>query len=75
MTDILQTIRDKQFTDKSGAEALLLSFLNDNTPYDVSRVELTPSAISLNSFNGFMYLHDGVTFLFQVAYGNRHDHH
>jgi hypothetical protein len=65
MTDILQTIRDKQFTDKSGAEALLLSFLNDNTPYDVSRVELTPSAISLNSFNGFMYLHDGVRFFFK----------
>lgn len=59
MSDILQQIRDLQFTDKSGAEALLLSFIQDNFPLDVISLELTPLAVSLNSFNGFMTLADG----------------
>lgn len=59
MSDILQQIRDLQFTDKSGAEALLLSFIRDNFPLDVVSLELTPLAVSLNSFNGFMTLADG----------------
>ncbi|MGB7342282.1 MAG: hypothetical protein WBC91_25515 [Phototrophicaceae bacterium] len=59
MSDILQQIRDLQFTDKSGAEALLLSFIQDNFPLDVVSLELTPLAVSLNSFNGFMILADG----------------
>lgn len=54
MSDVLQTIRDLQFKDKRSAEALLLSFLREHTPFDVTSVNLTPSAISLNSFNGFM---------------------
>ena len=59
MSDILQEIRDLQFSDKSGAEALLLSFIRDNFPLDVVSLELTPLAVSLNSFNGFMTLADG----------------
>lgn len=59
MSDILQQIRDLQFSDKSGAEALLLSFIRDNFPLDVVSLELTPLAVSLNSFNGFMTLADG----------------
>ncbi|MEO1288471.1 MAG: hypothetical protein AAFV93_11945 [Chloroflexota bacterium] len=59
MSDILQQIRDRQFTDKSGAEALLLDFIRDNFPLDVVSLELTPLAVSLNSFNGFMTLADG----------------
>ena len=59
MSDILQQIRDLQFTDKSSAEALLLSFIRENFPLDVISLELTPLAVSLNSFNGFMTLADG----------------
>jgi hypothetical protein len=59
MSDILQQIRDLQFTDKRGAETLLLSFIHDNFPLDVVSLELTPLAVSLNSFNGFLKLADG----------------
>lgn len=59
MSDILQQIRDLQFKDKSGAEALLLSFIQENFPLGVVSLELTPLAVSLNSFNGFMTLADG----------------
>jgi hypothetical protein len=59
MSDILQQIRDLQFSDKSRAEALLLSFIRENFPFDVAELKLTPLAVSLNSFNGFMTLADG----------------
>lgn len=59
MSDILQQIRDMQYRDKRGAEMLLLSFIRENFPLDVQSLELTPLAVSLNSFNGFMTLTDG----------------
>jgi hypothetical protein len=59
MSDILQQIRDMQYTDKGGAEALLLTFIRENFPLDVQSLMLTPLAVSLNSFNGFMTLADG----------------
>lgn len=59
MSDILQQIRDMQYDNKSGAEALLLSFIRENFPLDVQTLQLTPLAVSLNSFNGFMTLGDG----------------
>jgi hypothetical protein len=59
MSDILQQIRDLQFSDKGRAEALLLSFIRENFPLDVVELKLTPLAVSLNSFNGFMTLADG----------------
>lgn len=66
MSDILQQIRDLQFTDKSGAEALLLSFIRENFPLDVIELELTPLAVSLNSFNGFMTLANGTRRFFKT---------
>lgn len=57
--DLLQQIRDLQHTERSGAEALLLPFLQDALPYQITSVRLTPSAVSLNSFNGFITLSDG----------------
>ncbi|GAB5491447.1 MAG: hypothetical protein Phog2KO_16620 [Phototrophicaceae bacterium] len=66
MSDILQQIRDLQFIDKSGAEALLLSFIRDNFPLDVIELELTPLAVSLNSFNGFMTLANGTRRFFKT---------
>ncbi len=66
MTDTLQKIRDLQFSDKPTAEALLITFLRQNTPFDVLHVELTPKAISLNSFNGFMTLRDNTRYFFKT---------
>jgi hypothetical protein len=66
MSDILQRIRDLQFSDKSGAEKLLLSFLRDVYPETVTHVELRPLAISLNSFNGFMTVENGTRYFFKT---------
>ncbi|XWX05023.1 phosphotransferase [Aggregatilineales bacterium SYSU G02658] len=59
MNDTLQQIRDLQFSDKSEAERLLLSFLKQQLDLDVVSVRLTPKPTSLNSFNGFLILSDG----------------
>ncbi|RMG83336.1 MAG: hypothetical protein D6712_13150, partial [Chloroflexi bacterium] len=64
--DILQQIQQMQFTDRSGAEALLLSFIRENFDFDVVAIELRPQAISLNSFNGFMTLRDGQRYFFKT---------
>ncbi|MGJ3237901.1 MAG: hypothetical protein ACFE0Q_04270 [Anaerolineae bacterium] len=67
MSNILQHIRDLQFSDKSRAETLLLSFIQNNFPeLQVSALELTPLAVSLNSFNGFMILDDGTRRFFKT---------
>lgn len=66
MTDILQRIRDLQFEDRSAAEALLLSFVRENLPFDTESVELRPLAVSLNSFNGFLTLADGTRLFFKT---------
>lgn len=64
--DTLQQIRDLQRKDKSGAEALLLAFIEENFPaLDVASLELTPLAVSLNSFNGFLTLRDGTRRFFK----------
>src|SRR5258708_32502119 len=56
----LQHIQHLQFTDRAAAEALLLTFIREVFPaLDVTRVELRPLAVSLNSFNGFLTLIDG----------------
>ena len=48
MTDnILQTIQEMQYTDRSAAEALLVGFIGRTFPLDVHSVQLRPSAISL----------------------------
>jgi hypothetical protein len=66
MSDTLQQIRDLQYDDQGRAEALLLTFMQDNLPYDIASVELRPSAVSLNSFNGFMTLQDGTRLFFKT---------
>lgn len=65
MNDILQEIRDLQFTDRNGAEALLRSFLQEHFTPEVQSVEITPLAVSLNSFNGFLTLADGTRRFFK----------
>lgn len=66
MTDILQKIRDMQHSNRQGAEVLLLSFIRDNFPLDVVALQLTPLAVSLNSFNGLMTLADGSSRFFKT---------
>lgn len=62
----LQQIQHLQFTDKAAAEQLLLRFLRENYPFDVTEIELRPLAVSLNSFNGFMTLGDGRRLFFKT---------
>ncbi|MGB1286819.1 MAG: hypothetical protein ACPG7F_09825, partial [Aggregatilineales bacterium] len=65
MSDVLQRVRDLQNSDQAAAEMLLLSFIHDELPLDVVSLELTPLAVSLNSFNGFMILRDGRRLFFK----------
>ncbi len=66
MTDTLGQIQTLQFSDKAGAEALLLAFMRDTLALDVTAVELRPLAVSLNSFNGFLTLADGKRLFFKT---------
>jgi hypothetical protein len=66
MNDTLQQIRDLQFSDRSEAERLLLSFLRGQFDLDVVAVRLTPKPTSLNSFNGFLTLSDGTERFFKT---------
>lgn len=59
MTDILQRIRDLQFTNKEQAESLLLAFFRDVLQLPAQSILLTPHAVSLNSFNGIVTFEDG----------------
>lgn len=63
---MLQQIQHLQFSDKTAAESLLLKFLRENYPFDVTAIELRPLAVSLNSFNGFMTLADGKRLFFKT---------
>jgi hypothetical protein len=64
--NILERIQKLQRDGKSEAEALLLHFLQDVYSHDVVRVELRPVAVSLNSFNGYLYLRDGKSLFFKT---------
>jgi hypothetical protein len=58
--------QQRQFDDRHGAERLLLKFVKDNFPLNVRAVELRPSAVSLNSINGFLTLMDGCRLFFKT---------
>jgi hypothetical protein len=65
-TDLLQKIHALQFSDKAGAEGLVLEFVRRTFPLDVVSVELRPLAVSLNSFNGFLTLRDNKRLFFKT---------
>ena len=65
-TDTLQRVQALQFTDKNQAEHLLRTFIADTFELDVRRVELRPLAVSLNSFNGFLWLANGERLFFKT---------
>ncbi|MEP7286529.1 MAG: hypothetical protein ABI947_12255 [Chloroflexota bacterium] len=63
----LRTIQSLQFTDRAGAEALLLGFVRETFPdLDSVAIELRPLAVSLNSFNGFLTLANGRKLFFKT---------
>ncbi len=64
--DLLQQIQQMQYTDRSAAEALLVRFIDDTFPLEVQSVQLNPSAVSLNSFNGFVTLANGRRLFFKT---------
>lgn len=64
--NLLQRIQQMQYTDQGAAEALLVDFIAETFPLDVASVQLRPSAISLNSFNGFLTQHDGRRLFFKT---------
>jgi hypothetical protein len=67
MTDLLEQIQSLQFHDKPAAEALLLGFVRETFPQlDVERLELRPLAVSLNSFNGYLYPRGGEKLFFKT---------
>lgn len=66
MSDLLQQIQQLQFGDKGKAESLLLSFVRELFPLEITALELRPQAISLNSFNGFLALADDKRLFFKT---------
>lgn len=66
MSNLLQQIQELQFTDRRAAEARLLPFIQETFGLDVKAIELRPSAVSLNSFNGFITLADGRRLFFKT---------
>jgi hypothetical protein len=67
MNNILEQIQQLQFADKPAAEALLREFVRATFPHlSIEQVELRPLAVSLNSFNGFLYLKDGQRLFFKT---------
>jgi hypothetical protein len=63
---MLLRIQRRQFDDRQAAEQMWLGFVRDTFPFDVTAVELRPSAVSLNSFNGFLVLADGRRLFFKT---------
>ncbi|MBK8026038.1 MAG: hypothetical protein IPK19_32800 [Chloroflexi bacterium] len=64
--DILGTVQSLQYTDKRAAERLLVPFIRETFTLDVEDVTLRPSAVSLNSFNGYARLRDGDQVFFKT---------
>lgn len=64
--DLLQHIQALQFSDKGQAETLLRDFIAETFGLAVQRVELRPLAVSLNSFNGFVWLEDNQRLFFKT---------
>lgn len=62
----LQRIQALQFTDQAEAEALLCAFIGETFGLAVQRVALRPLAVSLNSFNGFLWLEGGRQLFFKT---------
>lgn len=63
---LLHQIQTLQFSDQAAANALLKDFVNDNFPFNVKQVQVRPSAVSLNSINGFLHTVEGDKLFFKT---------
>lgn len=64
---LLQRIQRLQFDNRGEAEALLLAFIRETFPQlGAHRAQLRPQAVSLNSFNGYLWLDDGRQLFFKT---------
>lgn len=63
---LLYQIQTLQFSDQAAANALLKDFVNANFPFNVEQVQVRPSAVSLNSINGFLHTVDGDKLFFKT---------
>jgi hypothetical protein len=66
MENVLFQVQQRQFSDKRGAEQMLRRFVHETFPLNVNAVDLRPSAVSLNSINGFLILADGSRLFFKT---------
>lgn len=67
MSDIvLQEIQALQFSDREAANEKLKAFFNANLPFEVARVSVRPSAVSLNSINGLITASEGKRLFFKT---------
>lgn len=62
----LYQIQTLQFSDQATANSLLKDFVNANFPFNVKQVQVRPSAVSLNSINGFLYTVEGDKLFFKT---------
>ena len=63
---LLYQIQTLQFSDQAAANALLKDFVNANFPFNVEQVQVRPSAVSLNSINGFLHTVEGDKLFFKT---------
>jgi hypothetical protein len=63
---LLQRIQELQYSDAPEAARLTRDFIAETFGLEVVRVTLRPSAVSLNSFNGFCLLGDGRRLFFKT---------
>ncbi|MGB5768851.1 MAG: hypothetical protein WBM32_03120 [Crocosphaera sp.] len=62
----LQQIQSLQFSHPAEANQLLKRFLNENLPFKIQEVTLRPSAVSLNSINGYLTTEEGKKLFFKT---------
>lgn len=64
--ELLEELQRLQFTDRDQVNQRLVGLLDEIVPYTVTRVQVRPLAVSLNSINGFMHTEDGRTLFFKT---------
>jgi len=63
---ILQEIQSLQFQDPEAANEKLKNFFSSFIPFDITKVQVRPLAVSLNSINGFLTTSEGRKLFFKT---------
>lgn len=64
--ELLEELQRLQFTDREYVNQRMVELLGEIVPYTVTRVQVRPLAVSLNSINGFFDTDDGRTLFFKT---------